>query len=193
MKPIKASALTLLGIMLLVSAYLAYARLGLLPWFGILLSALGLLLTRNQTGGRALASATSIFIVIAASWTGTLFYVYSNWESGEVVDITLDGTTTFRTWVVSDGQQDIVIYECPPEHHALVVRSTEVTVRRAETSYRASLRSISVGIDSKELAEVYDLYEAKYSSQSLATDFYYLFIGPKRGSELFVLYLKKLS
>ena len=193
MHPLKIAALSLLGIMLLVSAYMAYARLGLLPWFGILLCALGLFVTRNQTGRRALFSATSLFIVIAASWTGTLFYVYSNWESGEVVDISLDDATRFRTWVVSDGKQEIVIYECPPEHQASLTNSTKAALTKGGGSYQVNVNAVPVALDSEALGQVYGLYESKYAAQSRATDVYYLLVGPKRGSQLYLLYLTETS
>ena len=60
-------------------------------------------------------------------------------------------------------------------------------------SYTARMRAVPMELDSEEFGEVYDLYLEKYAEQSLATTMYYLMIGPRRGSQLFVLYFSKVD
>ncbi len=187
----KTFALTVLAIILLSSLVLALTRTGYLPWLGIVLGALGCLATLRTTELRALKISMSIAILVMGSWAGSLYYVYSNWESGEIVDISLNDQVTFRTWVANKGSSEVVIYDCPPEHQALLENTTVATVSKGPENYRAELTAVPVSLDSELLAETFGLYEDKYAKQSLATDVYYLTIGPKRGSQLFVLTLKQ--
>ncbi len=111
-----------------------------------------------------------------------------------MVDITLGPDVSIRTWVMDDDQsqpeQQIVIYEAPPEHQPLLEEIETVNVIREGDSYQAKIKAVlATDLTAAEFDRVFALYLEKYEAQSFATDIYYLSIGPKRGSELYILYL----
>lgn len=187
----RTAATFLFVLLLLGSLFLVYEREGLLAWGSALLGGLGLALMSVLHGRRSLYCLVTIYAVVGICWAGSIYYVYSSWESGEVLQIQLEDGVTFRTWVVDSGGQEIVIYECPPENQAMVEAGSLVTLQRGEDRYEADMRAVAVDFSSEELANIYALYEEKYAKQSEATDMYYLLIGPRRGSQLYVLYLTR--
>lgn len=189
----KSVATSLLALLLLGSLFLVYQREGLLPWGSTLLSGVGLMLMMRLRGRWSLYCSLIIAIVIGTSWTASVYYVYSSWESGEVIDITVNEDVTFRTLVVEKAGDEVVIYDCPPEQRAIVESSKVASIRRGAERYQAEMRAVPVDFSSDELVEVYGLYQQKYANQGDATDAYYLLIGPRRGSQLYVLYLTRRS
>lgn len=191
MNPIKTIAVSTFSLLLLISLYLVYQRTGLLPIVGAALGGLGLALTAFLQGKKLAYSLIGIVLAVVMAWTGSIYFVFSTWESGEVVEIQFDDNIVVRTWVVEEGGQEVVIYDCPPEWTSQVAGSTSVTVQRGSEQYLADLRVVDAGMGSDELNKVYALYEEKYTSQSRATEIYYLMIGPRRGSQLYALYLTR--
>ncbi len=180
--------------LLVFSLVLAYLRLGYLPWFGVILGAIGLGLTFKMNSKQAMLSFLAVAVGFGLSWLGSSYYVYYQWESAEVVDITLGPDVSIRTWVMDDDQsqpeQQIVIYEAPPEHQPLLEEIETVNVIREGDSYQAKIKAVlATDLTAAEFDRVFALYLEKYEAQSFATDIYYLSIGPKRGSELYILYL----
>ena len=179
----KTIAISLRAATLIGSIFMSVERVGALPYLGILL---GGILTLKLSSTRLFYYALSTSFVVALSWGASFYYVFSTWESGDVVQISLDDRTSFRTWVVEHEGQEVVIYDCPPQHLSAVQKSRRVTLKRHDQEYSAEFSAVPVTQDSKQLIDVYALYEAKYAAQSRATEAYYLLIGPRRGSQLFV-------
>ncbi len=188
---LKTAAIFLFVLLMLGSLFLAYQREGLLPWISVLLSGVGLALMTVLTGRRSLYCFVLVSGLVGSGWAGITYYVYSTWESGEVVEIQLQNDVIFRTWVVESGGQEIVIYDCPPVYQDIVEASNSASLHRGNERYGADLRAVPVKLDSEELSNIYALYEEKYADQSRATEMYYLFIGPRRGSQIYVLYLTR--
>jgi hypothetical protein len=160
-----------------------------LPWLGIAASLLGFLFTLSFSGKRALNSFFGMAGGLLLLWFLSSYYVYYQWESGEVIETQLNDQTTLRTWVMDDEAQQIVIYEAPPEHIGLLESAAEVTITRDGERYQADFNAVRAdALTSAEYERIFALYLDKYEQQSLATDVYYLSIGPKRGSQLYVLY-----
>jgi len=183
------AAITLLILLLGGSLIIAATRTGLLSWLCALFACAGLLAMRYLQGRQALYGALLVVSITAALWVGSVYYVYSTWESGEVVQIRLGSDVHIRTWVVEQDGQDIVLYDCPPAHTPLLESGETVVVTRGGTDFEARLRAVPVTLDSAELGRVYGLYEQKYGGEGNATNIYYLLIGARRGSQLYVLYL----
>ena len=187
----KTLAISLFILLLLGSLFLAYEREGLLPWSSALLSGVGLASMTFLRGRRSLYCLVLISSLVGISWASSTYYVFSTWESGEVVEIQLQEDVIIRTWVVESGGKEIVIYDCPPEYQALVEASNLASLTRGNERYRADLRAVPAEFGSEELDNVYALYLEKYADQSRATDVYYLLIGARRGSQIYVLYLTR--
>lgn len=180
--------------LLVFSIVLVYLRLGYLPWLGVILGALGLALTFKMNSKQAWMSFLSVAMVFGLSWLGSSYYVYYQWESAEVVDITLSPDVTIRTWVMDDDRteppQQIVIYEAPPNHQPFLQDIETVKVTREGESYEAKVNAVVASeLSTAEYDKIFALYLEKYEAQSFATDIYYLTLGPRRGSELYILYL----
>lgn len=172
------------------SGVIAYLRLGYLPWLGVLFGVLGLALTLKIGNKQSVNAFFIMTMSLGLLWLASGYYVYYQWESGETVDIGLSDTVTIRTWVMDDDQQQVVIYESPPEHIDVINRANQVDVTRDAETYRAKFTAIpATDLSSAEYQRIFTLYTEKYAAQNLATDVYYLTIGPKRGSQLYVLYL----
>ena len=184
-------AYCLAGLLLGLSLYVAYERTGLLPWVGAGFGIAGLIVTALASKKAALSfSVVSVFIVIA-SWGGSAWFVFSTWESGEVVEIQFEPETSIRTWVIDANGEEIVLYDAPPENIALLEAISQVTVTRGRETYQADIRAEQEGMDSPALAQIFGLYEEKYAAQSTATNVYYVTIGPKRNSKFYLLYLTR--
>jgi hypothetical protein len=188
----KSLAISVFILLLLGSLFLAYERLGLLPWISVLLSGVGLALMTVLTGRRSLYCLVLISGLVGFSWAGSTYYVFSTWESGEVVEIQLEDGVIIRTWVVESDGKEIVIYDCPPEYQTLVEASNLVSFNRGNKRYNADLLAVPAEeLSSDEADNIYAMYLEKYPDQSSATDVYYLLIGPRRGSQIYVLYLTR--
>jgi hypothetical protein len=191
-KSIKKLTAILFTSLLAGSLVLAYARMGYLPWLGVAASLLGFLFTASFQGKRALNSFFIMAGGLLLAWFLSTYYVYYQWESGEVIETQLNDQTTLRTWVMDDDSQQIVIYEAPPEHIGLLESTTEVSITRDGEQYQAAFNAVRADtLTTAEYERIFALYLEKYQPQTLATDIYYLSLGPKRGSQLYALYSTK--
>lgn len=180
----------LLVLLVAISLFFVYTRTGLLPLISLATALLGFVLTARWRA-HAFSISLALCFFIGVGWASTLYLVYSGWESGEVVDIQV-GDAEFRTWFVADENAFGVIYESPPEHQrSLMEQKTAQLTFGGETKV-VSLFAEPSNIDSDNFTRLYGLYEAKYGRQSSATNVYYLFIGlfikPRRGSQLYLLW-----
>lgn len=193
-EPSKTLSLLLFAGLLIFSVALTFLRMGYLPWLGVMLGVVGLLMTFRLSGKKSMQSFLSFALLFGVAWLGSSYYVYYQWESGEVVDIAMSPEVTVRTWVMDDemeqGSQQIVIYEAPPEHQPLLENIHTVTVTRDDEPHVATINAIlAEELSTAEYERIFALYLEKYETLSFATDIYYLTIGPKRGSKLYILYL----
>lgn len=152
---------TLVGLMTLVALVLVVMRGGILPWstlvIGIGLLARIILKSHNTSFRTAIA-----FIVIPLlAWLGTYYYVISTWESGEVVEISVDTNkgTPLR-----------------------LSRSAEVTNRIPNATRVADLPK-------EEFDRLLGAMNTKYASQSSASTIYFLMLGRTRDRVGVVAYL----
>ncbi len=62
--------------LLVFSLVLAYHRLGYLPWFGVILGAIGLGLTFKMNSKQAMLSFLAVAVGFGLSWLASSYYVY---------------------------------------------------------------------------------------------------------------------
>jgi hypothetical protein len=186
---------TLFASMLMVSLFLVLERQGWLPWAGVVLGGVGLVLMAVLHGRNSLYCFGLFSSVLVIAWAGVASYVFSTWESGEVVEILIaepDSKMSFRTWVVDRDGTEIAIYECPPEARSTLESNEVVLVDRQTARYTAELDAVPAErLNANDLNEIYALFREKYGDKSRATKLYYLLMGARRDSQVMVLFLNR--
>ncbi len=71
------------------SLYMGFERQGFLPWATLLMGLVGIATLTLLPLLRTLFVLAGITLSVIFSWAGAVYFVYSTWESGEVVGIQL--------------------------------------------------------------------------------------------------------
>ncbi|MFP6806826.1 MAG: hypothetical protein VB957_06550 [Pseudomonadales bacterium] len=179
--------------MVIASIFVALDRGGWLAWSGILLGCIGIILSMVLRKRGSIYCFIGFFAVITSAWCGVAYYVYSSWELGEVIDISItrgNSEKSFRTWIVDHAGIAAVVYDADPETAEVLASIETVTVVRQGSKHLLSLRVIPEHrMAAEELNEIYRLFEEKYHELNPATDIYYLMMGRPKDNQLLILYL----
>ena len=164
--------------------YLTVTRGGIIAWTSLIL-ALGLGLKawfRPKTVDVALAC--TLGIASLAAWIGTQQYVIATWESGEVVELTMQtsqGSHTARLWVLDIGSNPIVYYDAPPAAaDALLAGQPVVFTRAGESSSRIPLATPVEALPEEESSRVLETMNTKYGDRNDAAFIYFALLGRAR-------------
>ena len=172
------------GLAALVATILLLDRGGLLAWA---LLSIGIALVAKiwlKPAQVDLKLALGLTAVLALAWVGTLYYVISTYESGEVVELAIDtneGAHTARLWVLDIGADPTVYYDAEPHvAESLLAGKPLQFVRAGEVSTRTPKATPVDVLPEDEANMILEVMGTKYGSRMTAVDVYYLLLGRPR-------------
>lgn len=159
-------------------------RGGLLAWGTLFLGIALLTKMWRKPAGFDMALSTGLAAALVLAWFGTLYYVIATWESGEVVELSIDtsnGVHTARVWVLDIGSHPLVYYDAEPEvarsllsgEPLQLTRAGAVTVRTPDATQVDALPEAQANL-------IFESMLAKYGDRVGAADIYYLMLGRSR-------------
>lgn len=173
-----AALLTALG------AALAFDRGGWLAWLALVAGAVLLVKAALRPSPRDPWSCGGTALLWTVLWLGTYYYVISNWESGEVVELDIastDGERTVRVWVVELAGAPTVYYDAEPELADALLSGAPVTLRRGGDVSVVRPRAAAADEVPGETAAAFEAaMERKYAPRTRATTVYYALLGRSR-------------
>ena len=168
--------------LLIVSALLIYHRGGGLAWFGLLL-AVGLLVKAwRRPSARGWLTGLNLVAVWALAWPAVFYYVISTWETGEVVELsinTTNGNHTVRTWIMESPDSLIVYYDAPIDAATALLANAPLSLARdgASVDVREYSATLADDLSRQRGEQVIELMSKKYGDRNTATDVYYGLLG----------------
>ncbi|NKC01226.1 MAG: hypothetical protein GKR90_22395 [Pseudomonadales bacterium] len=188
------STIAILGLTIAVALVLIIDRGGLIAWSAFVIGVV--LLAKSWFKPRkldlVLAGGLAIFSLLA--WLGSFYYVISTYESGEVIELTIDtksGLHTARLWVFEHGGPGPVIYyDAEPEaaESLLAGRSLQFTRDGAVNTQIPNARRVEA-IPEEEASGILEAMATKYGDRMIAADVYYLLVGRPRDRVALVIRL----
>lgn len=122
--------------------------------------------------------------VSVLAWVGTLYYVISTYESGEVVELAIDtrnGTHTARLWVLEIGAIPVVYYDTEPEVAKSLLAGTPLQFTRGGVVSTRTPKATQVdALPEDEANLILEVMGDKYGDRMTAADVYYLLLGRPR-------------
>ena len=177
-------AVFIAGLTTVVALLLVVDRGGVIAWGtfvlgGALLAKIWLKPSKSDTGW-----SVGMAIIPALAWVGTLYYVITTYESGEVVELAIDigsDTHTARVWVLEIGADPVVYYEADPEVADSLLAGKPLQFTRAgEISTRIPNAELVDSLPEDEANRVLEVMGAKYGDRMTAADVYYVMLGSPR-------------
>ena len=169
------------GLTIVAAAYLVTIRGGVIAWGALLAGAALLLKSLLKPSGADLAIILTIAAVSVVAWIGVRQYVISTWESGEVVELTIDtpsGPHIARLWVLDVDSDPVVYYDAPPEAAESLLAGKPLQFTRAgEVSTRVPNATPADELPEAEANLILEAMNTTYSDQSHAATVYYLMLG----------------
>ena len=174
-------AVGLSSLLLLAGVALAIDRGGLLAWLGVVLGGALLFKAVKRSGATDPVLAASVLAAWGLSWGIAWFYVQSTWESGEVVQIEVDGGRPARVWVMDTEAGPIMYYDAPPEAAQGLLAGAPMTMVRNRALQEGCARATRLeDLPAERVQDLFGRMEQKYGEQSSATNVFYLVLGVKR-------------
>lgn len=122
--------------------------------------------------------------VPAFVWIAILCHVISTYESGEVVELSIDtirDTYTARVWVFEMGADPAIYYDAEPEvAQSLLAGKSLLFMREGEVSTRISEASLVHTLPESESNQIFEAMTAKYGDRMRAANAYYFLLGNSR-------------
>lgn len=177
-------AVFIAGLTTVVALLLVVDRGGVIAWGtfvlgGTLLAKIWLKPSKSDTRW-----SVGMAIIPALAWVGTLYYVITTYESGEVVELAIDigsDTHTARVWVLEIGADPVVYYEADPEVADSLLTGKPLQFTRAgEISTRIPNAKLVDSLPEDEANRVLEVMGAKYGDRMTAADVYYVMLGSPR-------------
>ncbi len=190
-------ALMLAVILILAFAIIIAIRGGLVFWAALLMTAAWAVKSVMRPGGRDLAGVMSIGVLAAISWAGISAWVFSTWESVEVVTVAVPmegGEQTVRTWIMDEREHPWIIYDADANVADALLAGANISVTRdgITTPYAVDV-SLYDEMTPEESAPLFDEYLAKYGEVDFINNVFYGLLGRKRGRVVLILELQALS
>ncbi len=184
-----AAAILLVGIVLIVE------RGGILAWVGAIAGIAMLVKCYLRPSRIDVALGLCAATIWALAWAGTIYYVISTWESGEVVQLAIEthhGPHTARVWILDTGESPVAIYDAPPQAARALMSGNPLKLTRAgEVSVRHPKAIPADKMPEAELNAIYRLMDEKYGERNFATSVYYTMLGRMRNRVLMIVTLNK--
>lgn len=169
------------AVLTLVACGLLLQRTGVIPVLAALTGIALLVKIRFKPGPKDLALSIVLILATLTAWVGTLYYVISSYESGEVVELVVDTDTephVARVWIFEMAERPLVYYDAPPDIAAPLLAGSPVQLIRGEQSSTVipqTRRADDLPVD--EQNQVLGAMAAKYGDRMTAADIYYLLLG----------------
>ncbi len=174
-------AIVVVSCLFAAAAFLAIDRGGLLAWIGVLLAPALLFKIVRRPSPRDAALAVAVLAVWVVSWGATWAWVMSTWESGEVVEIEVDGAHTARVWVLDIGDEPFMYYDAPPDVARRLLAGAPLTMTRDGHVTRACARAARVrDLPEEQVQDLLGRMEQKYEGRNTATTVFYAVLGVER-------------
>lgn len=172
-------------LLLAAGVVLIYQRNGVLAWLGLLLGAGLLLKFWIRPSHWDLPLSLMISTVWTLAWAAIFYYVISTWESGEVVELTIEtpsGGHTARTWIMEEPNVLMLYYDAPTQVAEALLSGAPVAVIRgnAPLSFKHYTAVRVEDMPEDEINQVLDLMSKKYGERNAAADLFYGFLGRSR-------------
>lgn len=123
-------------------------------------------------------------LILGVAWFGTLNYVISTWESGEVVELTIDtseGPQVARLWVLDIDEHPTLYYDAPPLAAQSLLAQTPVQFSRAgEVSTRVPQATEVDALPEAQANRMLEGMQSKYGERNSAAMVYYGLLGRAR-------------
>ena len=168
-----------------VGLLIALDRGGVLAWAGCILGIALLLKISLRPSRIDLVASIGAAAIWALAWVGTIYYVVSVWESGEVVVLAVEmpnETHTVRVWVVDIDESLVLYYDAEPEIAEAMISDQQVSVTRADQLLEFTRVDVRTADDvpEAELNQIFQLLEDKYGSRNEASALYAMMVGRSR-------------
>lgn len=184
-------------LMALVGLYFVVERGGAVAW-GALLVGVGCgLKSWFKPGARDLLLVGGWALVSVLTSFAAYAYVIGTWESGEVIEMTVDspsGPHTARVWVMDIASMPTVYYEAPPQvAKALLTGAPVKFVRAGQSSMRTPRATRADELAEEDANRVLGAMDTKYGELNSAAVVYYLLLGSPRDRVSLVVNLEPTS
>lgn len=177
-------AILIAGLTTASAILLLVDRGGLIAWSALFigLALLAKVLFKPTTHDLALSAASATALVLV--WFGTLYYVISTFESGEVVELAIEtsnGTQTARVWVLDIGAHPLVYYDTDPEVAMSLLAGTPLQFTRSgNRSTRIPEATPFDELPEDEANLIFEAMGSKYGERNGAVDVFYSMLGRPR-------------
>lgn len=177
-------AFLIAGLTTVAALMLVVDRSGLIAWGTFLIGVALLAKIWLRPSGRDVGLSVGLAVIPVLGWIGTFYYVIATWESGEVVELTIDtgnGTHTARVWVLDVRGYPVVYYDAEREvANALLAGRPLQFTRAGEVSTRIPSATRIEALPEDEANLILEAMGAKYGERMAAADIYYLMLGRSR-------------
>ena len=172
------------GLATLAALFLVVDRGGLIAWSVLVLGAALLAKIWFKPSKADMGLGIGLASIGVLAWFGTLYYVISTYESGEVVELSIktnNGAHTARLWVLDIGADPVVYYDADPEVAASLLAGTPLQFTRSgKVSTRIPKATPVATLPEDEANRILSVMESKYRGRTTAADVYYLMLGNPR-------------
>ncbi len=179
-----AIALLIAGLTVAAALIVVVGRGGLIAWSALFFGAAALAKIWFKPAKIDLALSIGLATVAATAWAGTIYYVISTYESGEVVELLIDtpnGAHIARLWVLDMNGDEVVYYDAEPEvANALLTGAPLRFTRGDEVSIRTPITTRAEALPAAEASRVLETMATKYGDRMTAADVYYVLLGRYR-------------
>jgi len=177
-----------------VGLLLAFERGGVLAWVGCVVGTALFAKIYVRPSRFDLGTSIGAATIWALAWAGTIYYVLSTWESGEVVELAVEmpsGTHTARVWVVDTDKSLILYYDAEPEIAEAMISDRRIHVTRGDQLLEfthVDVRPVEK-VPEEEMNQIFQMWADKYGSRNEATVLYSWMLGRSRDRVAVVLTL----
>ncbi|MGI9327039.1 MAG: hypothetical protein ACR2PZ_17610 [Pseudomonadales bacterium] len=189
----RTGAVFIAGLTVVVALILLVDRGGLIAWATLIIGVALLAKIWLKPARLDLGFSVGLAVVPVLAWFGTLYYVISTWESGEVVELAINtssGPHTARLWVLDIEETPLVYYDAEPEaaKSLLAARPLQFT-RAGEVSTRIPKARKIDALPEDEANQILEAMATKYGNRNAAADYYYGLLGRSRDRVALVAHL----
>lgn len=172
-------------IVLVAGAVMIYLRGGILAWLGLMVGTGLLLLLWFRPSKKDLLLSLTISIFWALLWPAIFYYVILTWESGEVVELTIDtseGDHVVRTWVLEEPGALKFYYDAPAPAAKALISGANLTIMRGGKPLAFDSYTVHQAdeMPQEKVNQVLELMAVQYGDANDATDIFYGFLGRAR-------------
>ncbi len=188
-------ALLIAGITIVIATVALLDRDGVLPWATLLIGSGLIGKIWLKPSAKDVAVSLGFMLIAGCLWAGTVYYVISTYESGEVVELAINtdkGAHTARVWVLDMEADEVVYYEADPHvADALLAGGPLQYTRGDATSTRIPDAKRVDAIPPAEANRILGIMAEKYQERMTAADIYYVMLGSPRDRVALVVTLKR--